>query len=182
MSMRFTLLERILPGREFEPLSLPGLDVWHRSRPGVRRFSFRQRVRALVEAAVYKVDVEFRWYDEEGEPIRQAIKRSPRCRQPGALPNLQVKRIARRPNGEYVVRVENVGRDVAEGAALQLLVDGHEVGSEELPQLAVGSFFLADFVGDPCINSVQAIVDPRAAVRESAEDDNALTVPCAELR
>ena len=113
MWMRFTLQERILPGKTFEPLSVPGLEAWHKSRPGVRRFGFRQRVRALAEAAIYKVDVDFRWYDAEGNLLRETLKRSRRCRQPGALPNLRIQRIGRRANGQYFVRVGNVGRDVA---------------------------------------------------------------------
>ena len=104
--------------------------------PGVRRFSFRQRVRALSEAAIYKTDVEFRWYDAEGQLLRQTLERSRRCRQPGALPNLHVQRIGRRPSGQYFVRVGNDGRDMAAGASVQLFVDGHDAGTVELPDIA----------------------------------------------
>lgn len=181
MWMRFTLLERALPATGFQPLTVLGLEEWHKSRPGVRRFSFRQRVRALAEAAFYKVEVEFRWYDEDGNLLRQAFKRSRRCRQPGALPNLRVQRIGRRPNGQYFVRVRNVGRDVASGASVQLFVDGREAGLVTLPDLVPEAVRGTVFTGPDCEGSVQAVVDPAAAVRESAEDDNALTVPCGDL-
>lgn len=181
MWMRFTLLERILPGKDLEPLSVPELEAWHKSRPGVKRFSFRQRVRALEKAAIYKVEGEFRWYDEEGALVRQAIERSPRCRQPGALPNLRIQRIGRRPSGQYSVRVGNVGRDLATGASVQLFVDGQDVGMAALPDIVPDEVRATLFNGPDCQGSVQAVVDPTASLRESAEDDNALTVPCAEL-
>lgn len=181
MWMRFTLLERALPANVFQPLSVPGLETWHKSRPGVRRFSFRQRVRALAEAAFYKAEVEFRWYDADGNLLRQAFDRSRRCRQPGALPNLKVQRIGRRPNGQYFVRVRNAGRDVAAGASVQLFIDGHEAGLVSLPNLVPEAVRGTIFTGPECEGSVQAVADPMATVRESVEDDNALTVPCMDL-
>lgn len=181
MWMRFTLLERALPARAFVPLVVPGLDVWHKSRPGVKRFSFRQRVRALTEAAIYKADVEFRWFDEDGQLVRQTLERSHRCRQPGTLPNLRVHRVGRRPSGQYFVRVSNGGRDMATGASVQLFVDGQDAGTVELPDISPNGVVGAPFSGPDCVGSVQAVVDPTASVRESVEDDNARTVSCAEL-
>ena len=182
MRMRFTLQERMLPARSFQPLSVPGLDVWHKSRPGVRRFAFRQRVRALAKAAIYKAVVAFRWYDADGNLMRETLERSRRCRQPGALPNLRIERIGRRQDGRYYVRVSNVGRDTASGAGVQLFVDGQNAGLIELPDILPYSIRGSLFAGPACEGSVQAVVDPAANLRESAEDDNALTVPCSELR
>ena len=181
MWMRFALLERALPAEGFQAVVVPGLDVWHKSRPGVKRFSFRQHVRALSEAAIYRAAVEFRWYDEEGELIRQTVQRSRRCRQPGTLPNLHVKRIGRRPSGQYFVRVGNDGHDMATGASVQLFVDGQDAGTVDLPDIAPDAVAAAPFDGPDCVGSVQAVVDPTASVRESVEDDNARTAPCAEL-
>lgn len=182
MWMRFTLLERILPGREFQPVTAGGLDAWHKSRPGVERLSFRQRVRSLAEAAIYRMEVEFRWYGADGEILRQAFDRSGRCRQPGALPNLQVKNIVyRQVQGRYGVRVVNAGRDGATGAAVQLFVDGKESEMVTVPDLAPGASELIPVAAPQCVASVQAVVDPTALVRESVEDDNALTEPCASL-
>ena len=181
MWMRFTLQERILPAKVFEPLSVSGLEVWHKSRPGVRRFGFRQRVRALAEAAIYKVDVAFRWYDADGNLLRETLERSRRCRQPGALPNLRIQRIGRRPSGQYFVRVGNVGRDTATRPSVQLFVDGRDAGIVALPDILPEAIRASLFTGPACEGSVQAVVDPAGSLRESAEDDNALTVPCADL-
>ena len=181
MWMRFTLLERALPAKEFKALAVPGLDLWRKSRLGVKRFSFRQRVRALSEASVYRTNVEFRWYAADGTLLRQVVERSHRCRQPGTLPNLRVQRVSRRPSGTYFVRATNDGRDMATGASVQLFVDGQDAGTVELPDLAPNEVAGAPFRGPDCVGSVQAVVDPTASVRESVEDDNARTVPCAEL-
>ena len=163
MWMRFTLQERILPGKVFEPLAVPGLEAWHKSRPGVRRFGFRQRVRALAEAAFYKVDVAFRWYDLEGNLLRETLERSRRCRQPGALPNLRIQRIGRRANGQYFVRVGNVGRDIATRPSVQLFVDGQDAGIVALPDILPESIRASLFTGPECEGSVQAVVDPAAS-------------------
>ena len=91
----------------------PGLGVWRKSRSGVRRFAVRQRVLELGEGASYRVAVQFRWYDEDGELLRRARRLSPACRQAGALPNLRVTRVGgRRVNGtvRYAVDVFNRGR------------------------------------------------------------------------
>ena len=180
MAMRFTLLERVLPGKEFQPVAAEGLAVWRKSRAGVQRFSFRQRVRGLAEAAVYRVDVEFRWLDADGTVLRHEVTRSRRCKQPGTLPNLRVESIVLR-GGRYRARVVNVGNDVATAPEVQLFVDGHDVGALQLADILPRDLQVAEFVGPSCAGSVQAVVDPSAAVRESVEDDNALTLPCAEL-
>ena len=46
MWMRFTLLERGKDGR-FTPVEAPGLKRWRKSKPGVKAFGYRQRVRGL---------------------------------------------------------------------------------------------------------------------------------------
>jgi hypothetical protein len=181
MWMRFTLFERVRPAEEYAAVSSPGLGVWRKSRPGVRRFSYRQRVRALAVAADYRAAVEFRWYDADGALLRQASARSRRCRQPGRLPNLRVRNIGYRPGpGVYVVRVANVGRGAAHGADVQLFVDGQEAGVRTLPDIRPGDVETAEITGPRCSGFVQAVADPSARVREWAEDDNALTEPCPQ--
>ena len=182
MWMRFTLHERLAPRRGYEEVNAPGLSTWRKSRPGVKRFRYRQRVRALSEAAAYRMYVEFRWYDADGELLRQVVRRSRRCRQPGRLPNLQVGRIDRRDDGRYYVLVHNSGRAVASGASVQLFVDDFDAGTLPLGDVAVRkSRWAGPFDGPPCIGSVQAVADPASLVRESAEDDNAATAPCISL-
>ena len=135
----------------------------------------------LAKAAIYKMDVAFRWYDAEGQLLRETLKRSRRCRQPGALPNLRIDRVGQRPSGQYYVRVGNFGRSVAPAPSVQLFVDGEDAGLVSLPNLLPDAIRGRLFSGPPCEGFVQAVVDPAASVRESSEDDNALTVPCAEL-
>ena len=79
------------------------------------------------------------------------------------------------------MRVGNVGRDIATGAAVQLFVDGQDVGMVALPDILPDAIRGDPVRGPECEGSVQAVVDPTASLRESAEDDNALTVPCADL-
>jgi hypothetical protein len=183
MQMRFTLFERLLPGKAYSEVEAPGLAVWHKSDPGVMRFRFRQRVRALTEAAMYRMAVEFRWYDAEGQLIRQAFRRSRRCRQAGQLPNLKVEEIRRRANGRLAVKVRNTGNDTAVGASVQLFVDStYDAGVLPLREVpAQEARWTAGVQAPPCVNTVQAVADPTFAVREWAEDDNALTVTCLSL-
>jgi hypothetical protein len=183
MWMRFTLFERLAPSRTFEEVDAAGLGVWHKSDPGVRHFRYRQGVRALSKAAAYRMEVEFRWYDAAGELLRQVSKRSRRCRQPGRLPNLQIRRIVVRQDGRYVVRVVNDGRAMARVASVQLFVDNFDAGTARVPYLrARRGRWVGPFDAPVCIGSAQAVVDPASVVRESAEDDNALTVSCMSLR
>jgi hypothetical protein len=65
MWMRFKLRERVGEG-SYRTINAPGLGTWRKSRPGVRRFAYRQRVLALAEGSTYRVVVSFRWYDADG--------------------------------------------------------------------------------------------------------------------
>ena len=80
MSMRFKLQERV-GAREFRTVKAPGLGVWRKSRRGVRRFAYRQRVLALAEGSAYRAVVGFRWYAADREVIRRATRRSRPCMQ-----------------------------------------------------------------------------------------------------
>ena len=182
MAMRFSLFERLAPSREFAEVEAGGLAVWRHSQPLVKRFRYRQGVRALSEAAGYRMSVEFRWYDGEGEVVRDVLRNSRRCRQPGRLPNLEIVRIARRQDGRYVVRVANEGRDVAVAASVQLFVDEYDAGSVTLPTLRPGvTKWSPAFEAPPCLGRVTAVADPTGTLRESAEDDNGRTASCLEL-
>src|SRR3954469_4927898 len=48
MSMRFKLQERVGQGA-YKTIKAPGIGIWRKSRPGVKRFAYRQRVLALAE-------------------------------------------------------------------------------------------------------------------------------------
>lgn len=81
MRMRFTLVERMGSERP-RRVSVPGLDVWRKSRTGVVRFAFNQVVKALAPGARYRVLVRYRWYGLYGERVRSAARRSHSCTVP----------------------------------------------------------------------------------------------------
>jgi subtilase family serine protease len=94
-----------------------------------------------------------------------------------------VQNIGYRPmQGQYSVRVANVGDDVATGGGVKLFVDGTEAGSVSLPDVPAGETRSVQVAGPACEGFVQAVADPAATVRESSENDNARTESCSQLR
>jgi hypothetical protein len=183
MWMRFKLQERVGAGR-FRTVKAPGIGVWHRSRPGVRRFAYRQRILALAEGSAYRAVVSFRWYAVDGELLRQTKRRSPACRQPGLLPNLRVTRIAGPEpilSGayRYSVSVANRGPVAAEGFGVSLVVDGGVVGTRTVSALAPGDSRRLVFTGPRCTSTMSAVADLGDAVREVTEQDNVLNSSCS---
>lgn len=182
MGMRFSLQEK-MGDREFEPLRAPGLGGWHRSRPDVKRFVYRQEVRELAEGSEYRVRVHFRWYDAEGEVVRKASRRSGPCRQKGDLPNLKVVRVGGRPAAardliRYEITVVNAGRAGSRVSAVGLSVDGAAVDTLPVPALSPGESRRLQVNGPDCGASVRAVADPSDTVAESVEDDNTLLSSC----
>lgn len=184
MWMRFRLQERVGAGG-FRTVKAPGLGTWHKSRPGVTRFAYRQRVLALAEGSAYRTIVSFRWYAADGEVTRQTRRRSPACRQPGLLSDLRVTRIGggRPVDGvpgafRYAVNVLNRGQVVAEGFGVRLAVDGGAVDTLAVNALAPGESRRLLFSGPACRSTVTATADPEDTVREVSEKDNTLTSPC----
>ena len=184
MSMRFKLQERVGAGK-FRTVKAPGLGTWHRSRPSVGRFAYRQRVLALAEGSSYRTIVSFRWYAADGELIRQTRRRSPPCKQPGLLSNLVVTRIGggRPVEGvpgtyRYAVNVVNRGQVAAPGFGVSLAVDGGTVDTLAVNALAPGESRRLLFSGPVCGSTVTAVADPEDTVREVSEKDNTLTSPC----
>ena len=185
--MRFKLQERVGEGT-YRTIKAPGLGTWRKSRPGVRRFAYRQRVLALAEGSSYRVVVSFRWYDADGELVKQVRRRSPACKQPGLLANLRVTRIAGgRPVAglpgtyRYVVNVQNRGRVAADAFGLRLDVDRATADTGTVSALAPGETRRLVLSGPACRGSVTAVADPEDVVREITERDNELTVRCPVL-
>lgn len=188
MSMRFALQERVGAGR-FRTVRAPGLGRWRKSRPGVRRFSHRQRVLELAEGSAYRVVVSFRWHDGDGQVIRRARRRSRSCSQPGPLSNLRLLRIggglplAGAPLfSMYNVRVANRGQVATPRFGVSLAVDGGIVDRQSVGALSPGEVRQLSFAGPACARSLTARADPEDAVRETSERDNVLTVPCPPRR
>lgn len=184
MSMRFRLQERVGDGR-FSTVNAPGLGVWRKSLPGVRRFAHRQRIVGLAEGSAYRAVVSFRWHDRAGHVIHRVRRRSRACDQPGALANLSVLRIAgggpvtgRPPVASYRVHVANRGQATAPRFGVSFAVDGGVVDIQTVASLAPGERRELLFTGPPCQRALTARVDPQDAVRESSEKDNVVTTPC----
>lgn len=177
MGMRFTLQERTGRGR-FVTVDAPGLGVWRTSRSGVERFVHRQRVLELATAATYRMRVNFRWYDADGEVLRRAARRSGGCRQRGRLPDLRVERVAAEsidgvPGAtRYALWVANVGRASSDATDVRLAVDGATVDTAEVDALRAGQRRRVFVTGPACAAAVRAEVDPDDAVRESGERNN----------
>lgn len=183
MWMRFGLQERS-GGGAWRSLDAPGLGVWRKSRPGVRKFAHRQRVVALPAGSAYRVLVRYRWYSATGERLQRAARRSAGCRQPGSLPDLRVARISAKPlEGtpgavRYLVHVRNEGGAEASQFKVRLAVDGDVLDTRTVEGLAPGAVARVAFAGPSCVSAVEARVDPADVVREGDELDNGLSSPC----
>jgi hypothetical protein len=186
MSMRFSMLERSDEGL-FKPVRAPRLGRWHKSRPGVSVFGYRQKVKGLAEDAVYRARVDFRWHDADGHVVRRAQRRSRPCSQAGPLPNLRARLVASAPTGaqgvdRYEVRVVNAGGAPADQVGVGLVVDGSAVDTQTVARLEAGEARLLHFRGPRCERFVRTTADPAGSVRESSEDDNGESITCAQIR
>jgi CARDB len=181
MSMRFTVLERHVGG--YEPISARGLSRWHRSRPGVAGFGFRQTVRGLQAGGVYRAQVSFRWHSPEGELIERARRTSPACRQYHEVPNLTSAVLGigpAKPPGvlRYEMRISNEGPAAAEDVDARLSVDGNLVDTVTIPSLEPGESRDVAVLGPACTSSVSSMADPGGVIVESSEADNGHSVDC----
>ncbi|MGI8440530.1 MAG: hypothetical protein ACR2NV_10145 [Thermoleophilaceae bacterium] len=78
MALRITLQERDSAGL-WRSLRTGALSAWRHSRPGVRAFSYRQRVANLDPTRVYRVVARFRWIDADGDATRTEVHHSSEC-------------------------------------------------------------------------------------------------------
>jgi hypothetical protein len=183
MSMRFVLQEQVGKGPS-RKIDAPALTGWRYSRPDVARFTFRQRVLPLEPGVIYRMVVRFRWHDADGAVVASARRRSARCSQGRALPNLSIAgKVVTSPGpsqrtSRYRVTVVNKGRATADGAEVALLVDGAEVDRQPIGSLAPGQRQKIWFVGPECTTSIEARADPGGVVRESSEEDNTRLIAC----
>jgi hypothetical protein len=185
MALRFKLFERSDEG--FRPISAPGLGRWRRSKPEVGAFSYKQVVRGLQAGTLYRVQVDFRWFDEAGAVISTARRRSAPCAQYDVLPNLTATPVDTRLGAgpgvlRYRVLVTNEGIAPATGVPVRLAVDGAAVDTMVVPTLAPAERRVLVFQGPACESSVEAAADPDGVIVESSETDNAHKVDCSALR
>jgi hypothetical protein len=184
MSLRFKLLEKGDTG--FHQLKAPGLGRWRKSKPGVPAFAYKQAVRGLEAGSLYKAEVDFRWYDESGNVILTARRRSPACRQFDVLPNLTATPVGTKPLRQegvvgYRVLVTNEGIATATGVPVRLTVDGDVVDTVTVAALMPAERRVLLIKGPACTRSVEAEADPDGVIVESSEADNAHEVSCADL-
>jgi CARDB len=180
MSMRFTLLQRD-PGERFRGVRAPGLSRWKRSRYGVRRYAHRQRVRGLTAGADYRMRVDYRWLNSDGEVIRRRRLTSRTCSLAELLPNLRVTSITGVPAGtaeSYAVSVKNAGEMDSPESGLRLGVDGKAPRFASVPGLAPGETATVSLSGARCVYGVRATADPEQQIPESRESDNSLFRGC----
>ena len=186
MAMRFTLLEKTGEGKP-RALTGRGLRRWRRSEPGVGVFAYRQGYRNLPENATHRVRVAFRWYGSDGKEIARAVRRSARCRQYVALPNLRTQLTGVSPaKVAGVVRYEGVvvndGKAAASSVPVRLSVDGNVVDTVTIPSLAPGEQRSVGIRGPECQGSARLEADPEQAIAESSDADNASELSCAALK
>jgi len=183
MAMRFSIRERQDDG-SYERIEAPGLGTLHRSRRGVRKFVFGQRVEGLKPGHRYRAVARFTWYDGSGHKIRRVRRRSRVCHELGLLPNLRVVRIrqgrtAPSRTARYGVRVENTGGVAAEDVPVLFAVDGAVLDTRRIARLEPRRSSVVWFVGPPCGRRVAAEVDPLDAIREVTGRDNRLFRACS---
>jgi hypothetical protein len=186
MAMRFTLLER--KGTEgFLPVPAPKLGRWHRSRVDVGGFGYKQIVRNLAEGSVYSMRVDYRWYDDDGEVVKRARKRSPSCPTPTALPNLRVRLVGVKDTWDedtdrFFVKVMNLGPALAKNVSVSLSVDGVTGGSATVPLLYAKGSRVVSIRAPECEAYLEAVADPDELIAETSELDNTHQLACQDLK
>src|SRR5215212_3748752 len=179
MLMRFTLMERF-GDEKLHALAVPELKAWRSSKPGVRDFRYKQTVTGLQGGGEYRVAIDFRWLDADGNLLRKARRLSGACRQPGELANLKVGPPTAQSGPEgtavYVVPVLNTGKAPAREVAVELFVDGAATNVGHIDSVAPGETREVRFTGPSCQRRLRVVVDPSDAVKERSEADNAITV------
>ena len=185
MAMRFTLLERT--GTDgFQAVPAPKLGKWHRSHTGVGAFGYKQVIRKLEKGSVYRVRVDYRWYDEEGEVVARKRKTSTSCPNETALPNLRVRitGVRKTPSVDtdrYFLKLMNVGRAPAAGVPVRLAVDGIAAGTVTVPQIYPKASRIVTIRAPECETWVDARIDPDSLIAETWEQDNTHLLACQDL-
>jgi CARDB len=182
--LRFKLLEKGASG--FHQVKAPGLGRWRKSKPGVGTFAYKQAVKGLEAGSLYRAQVEYRWYDADGNLLHSMRRRSPACRQYDVLPNLTATPVAQkalRQSGvvRYRVLVTNEGIAAATGIPVRLTVDGDVVDTVTVDRLAPAERVVVGISGPECTHSVEVEVDPDGVIVESSEADNARELSCSAV-
>jgi hypothetical protein len=184
MLMRFTLMERF-GDEKLHALTVPELKAWRSAKPGIKDFRYKQTVMSLQGGGEYRVAVDFRWLDAEGNLLRKSKRLSGACRQQGDLANLKVgvptALAGPEGTGVYVVPVRNDGKAIARDVSVELFVDGPSANVGHIDAIAPGETRDVRFTGPTCKHNLRMVVDPSDTIREQFESDNVLLVRCPPL-
>jgi hypothetical protein len=184
MLMRFTLIERFGDEKRHR-VSVPELRAWRSAKPGIKDFRYKQTVTGLQGGGEYRVSVDFRWLDADGNLLRKSRRLSGACRQPGELANLKVGLPSilsgAEGTGTYDVPVINDGKVVAREVAVELFVDGAAANVGHIDSIEPGETRQVRLTGPACKQRLRIVVDPRDSVKERFESDNATSVRCPPL-
>jgi hypothetical protein len=182
MALRFTLLQETGDDKPTR-VNAPGLSRWHRSKPGVKVFAYRQGFRNLPPNASHRVRVQFRWYDADGDELARTTRRSARCRQFVELPNLVARIASMGPSNRagvfrYRAVVSNTGKAAATSVPVRLTVDGRVVDTRTVALLAPGEQRTLVFRGPVCHRRAKLEADPEKTITDSSDADNAYELAC----
>jgi CARDB protein len=185
MWMRFTLLERGDDGH-YTPVEAPALKRWRKSKPGVKAFGYKQRVRGLDPESAYRARVDYRWYDSDGTLDHKARRRSGVCSQSGPLPNLRARVTGSSATElptlrRYTVRLSNAGEAAAQAVKLRFAVEGSSSETKTVAFVASHDFQVVSFRAPACMSSVTAQADPADEINETVETDNGQHLGCAAV-
>jgi CARDB len=185
MAIRFDLRERIPPSAGFTAVRVPGLGVWHRSRPGRAGLVFTQRVEGLAAPGSYRAVVRFRWYDARGTVVRSARRTTRTCREPDARPDLRVADVAARhgpgpDTARYRLAVLNEGLGDADAFDVVVTPNGAPQPAERVDGLGAGDLATVTVIGPRCAagSTLRVVVDARAEIAERDEADDVTDVAC----
>jgi CARDB len=179
--MRFILQTRTPAGPAWSRVAGVWGDLTTRSAP----FQYDRTVTELVPGD-YRAVVRFRWHVAKGDVLVKTVKRTRGCRIPDERANLEALRITSSAGSEestrfYAVRVANTGDSDAPPFSTRMDIGGfippEEATGEPLRPTEQDTL---DFEAPRCDagSTVTATLDTGAAVDETDEMDNVLTVPC----
>ena len=184
LAMRFAFEQR--RGSVFKPVPLPAFKGYEQSEPGAAGFVFAKRVERLAAGASYRVSVRFRWTAADGRVLRRATRTSRICRQPDLRPDLAVVGLTTEAvaggRARYVARLRNDGPGaLADLVGLRLTVDGVAQAVQLAPGPGAGAASTVMLEGPACGpgGTARLDVDPRDAVEEVDESDNAVLLRCS---